>query len=73
MSKHNLIEYALARDAVKDLPQIQEALNELYTKLYKYRSYLCAQHVLDATSDSLTMITRQYLSAKKIVKEKGVE
>ncbi len=73
MSKHNLAEYALAKESLKALPEIKKTLDETYKTLYKHTTYLCASYVLDAISESLHMIDRQYKAAKKIVELKGKE
>lgn len=73
MSKHNLVEYGLAKDAVEDLPIIKKELDNTFKLLYKYQDYLAASYVLDAISESLHLIDRQYKAAKKIVQAKGQE
>ena len=72
-NKYNLVEYGLAREAVRDLPKIQKELNDTYKILFKYKDYLASQYVLDAINESLHLIDRQYKAAKKIVESKGRE
>jgi len=71
MSKHNLVEYGLAKDALHDLPIIKKELDNTVKLLYKYQDYLAAAYVLDAISESLHLINRQYKAAKEIVETKG--
>jgi hypothetical protein len=71
MSKHNLIEYGLAKEAIEDLPIIKKELDSCFKLLYKYQDYLAASYVLDAISESLHLIDRQYKAAKKVIEEKG--
>lgn len=71
MSKHDLVEYALAKDAVKKLPELERILDKTYLEVYKYREYLSANYVLDAIAESKSLIKRQYKAAKEVVIKKG--
>lgn len=73
MSKHNLQEFAFAKDVVKDFPVILAKLNQLEKELQEYDKFLCVGHVLDAVHDSKQMINRQYAHYRKVLAKKGEE
>ncbi len=73
MSKHNLIEYAYAKELVKDYPSIQKVLDKTYKDLYHKQQYLSVQHILDAIADSKNLMRKQYDYYKKVVERKGKE
>lgn len=71
MSKHDLVEYGLAKQAVKDLPKLEKELDFFYKNVYIFNSYLAASYVLDAIAESKSLIRRQYKAAKEVVTKKG--
>lgn len=72
-NKHNFIEYAYAKELVKNFPSLQKKLDLFYKELYDYQGYLAVQHVLDSIADSKTMMQRQYEYYSKVVARKGLD
>lgn len=73
MSKHNLVEFAFARDVVEDYPSIKKTLDNTYKDLYSKKHYMCVQHVLDSIQESQEMLLRQYSYYKAVYEKKGAE
>lgn len=70
-TKHDLSEFAFAKEVVAKFPQIQRDLNELYKKIYPHQGFFAVAHVLDAINDSNEMLTKQYNYYKIVLDKKG--
>lgn len=73
MSKHNLREYAYAKELTKDYLFLEKELDKMYKLLYPYQQYLSIQHVLDSIADVKPVMKRQYTYYKEVIKKKGKE
>lgn len=72
-NKHNFIEYAYAKELVKNFPIIEKKLDNLYKDLYHQQCYLAVQHILDSIADSKRIMKRQYDYYSKVVARKGLD
>lgn len=71
MSKHDLTEYAFARDIVRDFPSVIKELEKTVVLLRKHNGYAACAHSLQSIYESLEAMERQLIFAKDVIKNRG--
>lgn len=70
-TKHDLTEYAFAREVVEKFPILIKELDKTIKLLYSVSSFACAQHSITALNESVEMATMQLNYYKIVLDRKG--
>ncbi len=70
-SVHDLTDYAIASQVVKDFPRIMLIYEKLIPALEHYQHYLAVSSVIIAVEDAQTLLRMQLESFEKIKENKG--
>lgn len=71
LDKYNLSEYRVAKEFIKDLPEIFKILEKCMLDLRRYNKYGEIRHMLDGIDYTAEMLIKKEIASKKVLDTKG--